>query len=393
MNLKREYRAFDYWLALAVIAVSIMGIIIIGSATKINLNPDLSSVYSRQKLWFLVGLILMLAAAFVDYHFIAKFYIPIYLLNLALLIAVLFFGIDDGSGVTRDLKIGPFSILPSEFSKIFMIIYLAKLIDKLQEKINNIFILAAILSSIVLPVYLIMKQPSLSASIVTLVISAVIIFVGGLDFRYILAALLVTGPASLIIYLDIKSEEYVIVGKVLEVLESLTKSGVLPTHWLDRINTWIYPGENLWLSYQVKQSIHAIGSGQLTGKGLYEGKLNQYSYLPASENDFIFAVIGEEFGFVGCLVVLAILFFIIIKCMLIAHKSSEPLGKLMASGVSAMLAFQTFVNIGVATGVLPNTGMALPFISAGGSSMLITMIGVGLVLNVGMSRQKSFFEE
>ncbi|MBQ9604673.1 MAG: FtsW/RodA/SpoVE family cell cycle protein, partial [Firmicutes bacterium] len=144
--------------------------------------------------------------------------------------------------------------------------------------------------------------------------------------------------------------------------------------------------------YQTKHSIWAIGSGQLRGKGLYNGTVNQLSYLPESHNDFVFAVIGEEFGFLGCLAVILVMFCIITRCLVIAAKATDNLGRLIAVGVGGMFAFQTFVNIGVVTGLLPNTGMTFPFLSYGGSSIWTNMLAVGLVLNVGMCKPKSMFE-
>jgi len=143
---------------------------------------------------------------------------------------------------------------------------------------------------------------------------------------------------------------------------------------------------------QIQNSIHAIGSGILTGKGLYGGPVNQAGYIYASYNDFVFSVIGEEFGFAGCMSVILVMFFIVTKCILIAWKSPDLCGKLIASGAACMLFFQAFVNVGVATDIMPNTGMPFPFVSYGGSSMWVNMTIVGLVLNVKMSKSKSIFE-
>ena len=144
--------------------------------------------------------------------------------------------------------------------------------------------------------------------------------------------------------------------------------------------------------YQTEKAINAIGAGQLHGKGLYQGTLNQLSYLPEPHNDFIFSVIGEEFGFIGCVIVLLLLLFIIFRCILIAVSIRDLFSQLIVVGVAGMIAFQTFVNVGVATGIMPNTGMSLPFVSYGGSSMWTNMAAIGLVLNIGMKRSKSLFE-
>jgi rod shape determining protein RodA len=232
------------------------------------------------------------------------------------------------------------------------------------------------------PVILIKKQPSLSASLVILAIMFTMLFVAKLSFRYIAFVMLITVPVVLILFIDIMSKTHPILSRVLDPyqLQRILNAVNLDLAGTDAAN------------YQTRNSAWAIGSGKLFGKGIYNGTINQLSYLPESHNDFIFSVIGEEFGFVGCLAVLGLMLFIIMRCIKIASNASDGLGMLIASGVAGMFAFQTFVNVGVATGLLPNTGMPFPFLSYGGSSMWINMIAIGLVLNVGMRKQKSFFE-
>lgn len=371
-------------MVLLVCALAVFGIVVIGSATHIAANGP-SREYTYQQIWFATGLVLMLLAAFIDYHFIARFYIPLYLLNLLLLVLVLVLGRNE-DGVSRWIKIGGATIQPSEFAKIFMIIYMSKFIDKKNESINNVFILALLLFSSVVPTVLIMIQPSLSASLVLPVLTIVVLFVGGLSYKYFIGAALVFGPLLGFVYYDLRREDPWL-------LQYLYKIPFMKSYWIeDRIIPMINPSPNDANLEQTLQSISAIGSGQFYGKGLYNGTINQLSYLPANHNDFIFSVIGEEFGFIGCAAVLCIMFLIIMKCTIIAQKSTDMLGRLIAAGVAALLAFQTFVNVGVATGIMPNTGIPFPFVSSGGSAMWITMIAVGLAINVGMSKPKSIFE-
>ncbi len=372
---KNRFPSFDIFLTALVIALTCFGILAIGSATRININ-GFKGESVNQIIWLTTGLVLLVITAFIDYHTICRFWIPIYVINIILLIAVLLFG--TGDGVSRWL----FGIQPSEFAKIFIIISLAKFIDKSKEKIDNISIVAIVFAMTFIPFILIKVQPSLSASLVILAIMFILLFCGGISYKYIFICLAVIAPIALILFLDIKSEEHIILGKFLN------------QYQINRLVT----GFSADISntdpsfYQTKNSIWAIGSGGLRGKGLYNGTINQLNYLPESHNDFIFSVIGEEFGFIGCIGVLAALFIIIARCITTGMKSHDDLGKLLASGVAGMLAFQTFVNAGVATGLLPNTGMPLPFVSYGGSSLWINMIGIGLVINVGMRRQKSMFE-
>lgn len=369
---KRTY-SFDFVLIFCVLVISIFGIITIGSAARINVNGA-EGVFLNQILWLITGLILMLFFTFWDYKKLSKLYIPMYILNLTLLILVLAIGHED-NGVKRWI----FGIQPSEFAKIFIIIYLAKFIDKFKEKINNISILLLLTISVLIPLVLIKIQPSLSASLVLMAIFVTEVFIGNLAGKYIKIALCIVIPIVIIIYLDAISSEH----KIL--------STFMTPYQIKRVVDYINSDFSSPDFYQTKNSIWAIGSGQLTGKGLYKGTINQLSYLPESHNDFIFSVIGEEFGFIGCLTVLVFMFIIISRCINIAINSDNYLGTLIAGGVAGMLAFQTFVNIGVATGLLPNTGMPFPFLSYGGSSMWANMIAIGLVLNVGIRRQKTIF--
>ncbi len=369
---KRIY-SLDYVLIFCVLVISVFGIITIGSASRINTN-GIQGVFLNQILWLITGIFLALIVTFWDYKKIAKFYVPMYIFNLILLILVLVMGSEE-NGVKRWI----FGIQPSEFAKIFIIIYLARFIDKYKEKINNIGILLLAAISVALPLMLIKQQPSLSASLVLFAIFVTEMFVGKIAWKYIRIVLIIIIPLIIIIYLDAVSQEHRIL------------STFMSPYQIKRIVDYINSDFSSPDFYQTKNSIWAIGSGQLTGKGLFNGTINQLSYLPESHNDFIFSVIGEEFGFMGCVTVLILMFVIISRCINIAANADDFLGTLIAGGVAGMLAFQTFVNVGVATGLLPNTGMPFPFLSYGGSSLWANMIAIGLVLNVGITKQKSIF--
>lgn len=374
LNRKQPLPSLDVVLLILVFAIVIFGIIIIGSATKINIYHT-SAEYKSQIIWFITGIFLMAIAAAIDYRTICKFYYIIYGFNMVLLILVLLVG--SGDGVSRWL----FGIQPSEFAKVFMILFISKYIDVNKEKINNFKVLGILFLLTIIPVILIKKQPSLSASLVILAIMCVLLFVGKISFRYILTVLIILLPIVVILIVDLTSEKHFLLSKILDdyQLQRIVSNLNLDLTGTDAAN------------YQTRNSAWAIGSGQLMGKGLYNGTVNQLSYLPESHNDFIFSVIGEEFGFIGCISVLAVMFCIIGRCLMIASKAIDNLGTLIASGVAGMLAFQTFVNVGVATGILPNTGMPFPFLSYGGSSMWINMISIGLVINVGLRKPKSMF--
>ncbi len=383
--LRKKLYYFDYLLVILTFCLVIIGITAIGSANRINnlsigFNEDfLSSEFVNQIIWFIIGIIGMLFAAFIDYRFIAKFYIPIYIFNLILLILVLSPLGKTINGVKRWI----FGIQPSEFSKIFMIIFIAAFIDKHRETINELKTLFTLGILVIIPVILIKAQPSLSASLVILSILVFQIFVGNISFKYIKTILRIFIPIIIVLAIDIISGKYFILSKFLK------------NYQLNRIISIVSFDLNTTDSslYQTKNSAWAIGSGQLTGKGLFNGSMNQLNYIPYSHNDFIFAVIGEEFGFIGCCIVILLALSIIARCLIIANKSVDMLGMLIVVGVVGMLIFQIFVNIGVATSLLPNTGMPFPFLSAGGSSMLVNMTCIGLVLNVSMTKPKNLFEK
>ncbi len=374
-----KYKNLDWYLIIAVVALSIFGIICIGSATHINLGESRSTYYS-QIVWVSVGVIIMFIVANVNLEFFSNFYKYIYIFNIILLVAVLLIG-TEANGATRWIYFGPVGIQPSEFSKIVIIFTLAKVIDKNRQRINNKIILVEVCLFVLIPILLIQKQPSLSASLVLFAILAVELFVAGLDYKYIGIALAIVVPIILFIVWDVLREDPIIIDKILR------------PHQITRILTFLRPEADPDNYYQTLKSISAIGSGQLMGKGLYEGTLNQLSYLPEPYNDFIFSVIGEEFGFIGCVSVLAVQFFIIFRCTLTALNCRDKFLQLVAAGIIGMIAFQTFVNTGVATGMLPNTGMSLPFVSYGGSSMWTNMAAIGLILNINLKQSKSLFEE
>lgn len=379
MNLKRQLVNVDYWLIAAICALSVFGIICIGSATHINLG-DSTSIFYSQILWFIIGLaILFFVTFFIDYTFLSRYYILFYLINIILLVLVLLIG-REANNAKRWISFGPASIQPSEFAKIIMVFCLAKFIDKNREKINNITILIFTCISVIIPIVLIQMQPSLSASLVLLAVLCVILFVAGLNMKIVGYLLAVTVPVIVFVLWDGSKDNPLIIDKILRL------------HQLQRIRAYINPEKYPDLAYQTLQSIKAIGSGRLQGKGLYHGTLNQLSYLPEPHNDFIFSIIGEEFGFIGCIIVLLLLFFIVFRCILIAMTTRDTFGQLIAAGIAGMLAFQTLINVGVATGVIPNTGMPLPFVSYGGSSMWTNMASIGLVLNIGLRRSRTLFE-
>ncbi len=375
---KAKFQNLDKWLVAAVCVLSIFGIICIGSALHVNLGEDPSNYYS-QMVFFATGLVIMFIVAFFDIDYLSRFDRTLYIVNILLLVAVILVGSSSNNAV-RWIKIGPVRLQPSEFSKVIMIFCMANFIDKKKDSINNISILARLCALVIVPVILVFVQPALSASLVILFIFCVQMFVAEIDYRFIGKILIIVVPIVAVIVLDSIREDPIFVDLIFK------------DYMITRIKDLVIQDPSSETYYQTMKSISAISSGQLTGKGLYQGTLNQLSYLPEPQNDFIFSVIGEEFGFIGCMVVLGLLFFIIIRCILIAMESRDMKERIIASGVAGMLIFQTFVNVGVATGIMPNTGMSLPFVSSGGSSLWTNMAAIGLVLNIDLRRSRTLFE-
>ncbi len=378
MEWKKYFQNYDYMLLGAVGILTLFGLVFIASATHVNLGESTSFVV-KQGAFFIVGIILMVIAANIDYEYFAQFHIPIYCINLLLLLAVLFIG-TGAKGAVRWIAIGPLTIQPSEFSKIIMIFCMAQIIKMNYNKINNLLFLGFLCVYIMVPIVLIQKQPALSASMVLIAIFCIQLFVAGLDYTFIRNVAIITIPLIAFILWDVARENPLIMDKIFE------------PHQFNRILSFVDPKRDASLYYQTEKSISAIGSGQLTGQGLFSGTLNQLSYLPEPHNDFIFSVIGEEFGFIGCIFVLGVLLFVVFRCIVIAISSRNLFSQLLVTGIAGMFAFQTFVNAGVALGILPNTGMSLPFVSYGGSSMWTNMVAIGLVLNIRKKETKSLFE-
>ena len=381
--LTRNGQYYDYNLLACVVLLTCFGLIMLYSTSAYDAQVEYGSdtyFLFRQALFSVGGLAAIFVFSMIDYHFYARYAGYFYLFSNLLLLVTKFIG-HEVNGAKRWIYFGPIGIQPSEFTKIIMIICLSKLIDKNRDSVNNISILAAITVLVMIPILLIQRQPSLSASLVLLAIYAVELFAAGLDYKYIWRVAVVVLPILIFILWDVQNPNPILVDKIFH------------PHQIERILTFVNPSADSDAYYQTMKSINAIGSGQLAGKGLYEGTLNQLSYLPEPQNDFIFSVIGEEFGFIGCMGVLILEFFVVFRCMLIAINCTNSYYRFIAIGIAGMFAFQTFVNTGVATGILPNTGMSLPFVSYGGSSMWTNMAAVGLAINIGLKRSKSLFEE
>lgn len=354
-------RDYDFKLILMLIAITAIGILSVGSA-----RPDLQS---RQLLGFIMGLFIMIVLSFFDYSFFLRFYWVIYLFDLVLLVMVARFG-EVVNNARRWLIIGGIQFQPSEITKIMLILVISQYIMKHRTKINSLRNMITMLVLAAIPAYLIYKQPDMSTTIVILVIFCIVWYVGGLSYKLILGTLAVMIPVAVVLFILILQPDQTIIN----------------SYQQGRILAWLYPKQyQQTLAYQQTNAMMAIGSGQLWGKGLNNNMISSVkngNFISEPQTDFIFTVIGEELGFVGSCLVVILLFAIVLECLSVARKAKDLAGTCIASGMAALIGFQGFVNIAVATGLFPNTGVPLPFVSYGLTSLVSLYIGMGFVLNI-----------
>lgn len=370
-----RFRYFGFRLVLFVIILSIIGVLVIGSAST-------ESYDKKQAVGLVAGCILMLILAFVDYHFILKFYWLMYIVNIALLLYVEFFG-ETGGGAQRWIRFGSIGLQPSELAKVIMILFLAKFFWKYEQKINSFQIIAGSAVLFGIPLALVFLQPDLSTSIVLLSIFCAVIFLANLSYKIIVPIIAVALPSIGVLLYKIMQD-----GQTL--LTDYQKARILGFLYQDSSDPLI-----VRINYQQKNSVLAIGSGQLMGKGLNNNTITSVkngNFLSEPQTDFIFSIVGEELGFIGSVAVVLLLCFIVLECLWIAFHAKDMAGRIIAGGMAAVVGFQSFINLGVATWILPNTGLTLPFVSYGMSSLMSLLIGIGVVLNVSMQRPMTFKE-
>ncbi len=365
---KYNLRMYSFRLLLYVTALSVIGVLVINSAAD--------GFAAKQAMGLVMGLVVAVGLSLVDYNFIAKHALLLYVFNILLLGAVRVFGTSI-NGARRWFSLGPFGTLqPSEFSKVLMILIFAWLINSRRDKMDRPFEVLKITLLYAIPTGLVLIEPDLSTTIVFLFIFCVLMFVGGLSYRIIGVLAIVFVPLGIFLLWYVQQP-----GQIL-----------LQDYQLERVLSFINPSEYLLSTYnQQYNSIMAIGSGLLTGKGLNNNTITSVkggNFISEPQTDFIFAIVGEELGFIGGCIVLGLILLIIIECINIARNAHDMTGRLIAASVSSMLAFQSFINIGVATGIIPNTGIPLPFVSYGLSSLTSSFICIGLVLNVGLQRNR-----
>ncbi|MTV27286.1 rod shape-determining protein RodA [Nitriliruptoraceae bacterium ZYF776] len=350
--------------------LAVVGLVAIYSARYEALNEQgLPATYyvARQAVAMVVALGAMVVAAVVDYRHLRSYLPLLYGGSLILLVAVLFLGVERG-GATRWIEVAGFQLQPSEVAKVAVIVTLAALLAEHQEHLGAREVgLGLVLVAV--PMGLVFLEPDLGTSLVFVWLTATMFLVGGVPARWLIG-LAVTGIGG---------------------LTALLASGIyqFEAYQLERLTAFMSssnPSLALGPRWNLEQSLIAIGSGQFAGKGYLEGTQTSLSYVPENHTDFIFTVIGEEFGFMGGAAVLALFAVLLWRGLRIATLAKDRFGMLLATGAVAMLALQVFINVGMTLGIMPVTGIPLPFVSYGGTSLIVWFAITGLLLNVHMRR-------
>lgn len=361
------WRRFDWLLLGLVLILSGFGVLMIASA--LAGNEVLAAWPLRQAGFLAIGLVLLFLAAAVDYRLLPSITYVIYALLLAALVAIAIIGTVAG-GAQRWLTLGEFLLQPSELIKLGVILVLAHFLSTREEKMESF--LTPVLGILLLApaVVLIFLQPNLGTALVLLVIGGTMFFVGGLRWRHIVVLGGLAGAAGVFAW------QY-----------------LLQDYMRDRVMMFVNPSAATVADrYNVDQAMISIGSGGWLGRGLFRGSQSQLHFLRIRHTDFIFSVTAEELGFVGAVLLILLLAFLLLRLLRIASIARDSYGRLIVSGVTAMIMFQMLVNIGMNLSLLPVTGLPLPFVSYGGSALWTLLIGIGLTESVAMRYRKIEFE-
>ncbi len=356
-------------------ALTLLGVVVIGSAAP-------GEGYAvKQLVGMCLGIIVMIVLTVIDYRILLKLHWVEYGVCVMLLLAVLLPGLGkEVNGARRWIKITKsINIQPSEFAKILMILFWAWLYGNNPDNVKkwkNFFIT---LPLTLIPLLLIVKEPDLSTTILTCVLFVTALFMAGFSYKKfgIIIGILVPVMIAAIVYIQTPGQK------------------LLKGYQYNRIMAFLNPDEYDDLRYQQDNAEMAIGSGQLYGKGLYNDSADSVkngNYIAEPQTDFIFAIVGEEMGFIGSSIVIGLLLLITLESIITGSRAPDTAGKIICFGVAAITTFQTFINIGVVTSLLPNTGIPLPFVSYGMSSLVAMFSGMGLVMSVRMSKKLSLEE-
>lgn len=372
-NVIKEYKLsnLNVRLILYVLAVTFIGIFAIGSATEGE------NYQFKQIIGLILGILMLIFFTLLSYKLLFKFYWIIYLATIALLMLVIVIG-SVNKGAKRWIDLGFFQFQPSELAKIFLIIFIATFLFKHIETLNTFKTIGGITLFVGIAIGLVYIEPDLSTTIVIFLTFCAIMFLSGIHYKIITGILIISLPIICILGYYVTQP-----GNV-----------ILKGYQYDRIIGFFQEDNEKAkdLRYQQENSLLAIGSGGLTGKGLDNNDVTSVKngkLISESHTDFIFTIVGEELGFIGGAAVIILLFMIVLECFITGSRAPTLSGKLYCFGFGILIGIQTFINISVATMLLPNTGLPLPFVSYGLTSLISMYCGIGIVLNIGLQRNKA----
>ena len=371
--MKQYETKVDHLLIAILLALFIVSLFVVYSASGQYQPEDPFYYVRRQAIWYIVSFSIMAAASYFDYELLERWAMPLYFIGIGLLILVHFFGTFK-NGSQRWISFGLFEIQPSEFVKVFLVLVLSRTLNKLGDKkltfIESIPVTLKLIFFTAIPFLLILVQPDLGSSLVIMAVFFALIIVSGISYKMIL--FLVSNVVALIGFLVFLYNYS---------FDTFIK--IIKPHQLERFYGWLSP-EAFASSYgyQLMQAQRGIGSGQMTGWGFNQGKQVQSGMIPEVHTDFIFTAIGEEFGFIGATVIISLYFLLIYRMVMIALRANTLFGIYIIVGAIGLISFQVFQNISMTIGLMPITGLALPFISYGGSALLTNMMVIGIVLSV-----------
>ena len=366
--MQRYLRNMDWILVLTVVALLAIGMVLISSATH---NDALVAGYNRfvlrQGIFIGINLILVCLLLRIDYHSLTAVTRPLYIVMLVLLLAVALFG-HTSLGAQRWIRIGPVTFQPSEFSKALMIVCLAAFLDRGREYMDELKDYLPAVAYVFVPFFLVLRQPDLGTALVFAAIAFCMFWVCGFKVKWLAVMTGIGAAAAPLLW------------------------HLLHEYQRNRIRVFLNPELDPYgAGYHVIQSKIAIGSGMLFGKGWMQGTQSQLSFLPENHTDFIFAVAGEEFGFVGVTLILLLYLILTWRALTIALNAEDRFGRLLETGITGMLLFHVLVNVGMTAGIMPVTGVPLPFLSYGVSSLSTNLVLVGLLLDIHLRQAKLQF--
>lgn len=363
---KKQLKNAEWSILICTIFLIAIGLVALASTSKAT---ELEN-FKKQLTWVIISIPILIITVIIDYRSIAKISIGFYIASIILLIAVLLTSAINGA--TSWFNLGPISIQPAEFSKIAVVLFLANIMSKISKnEMNKPLKLIMLLGIVAVPVLLIIMQPDYGTAMAFVVASVIMLYVAGINKKYIIISFLIVIIAIPLLYVF-----------------------VLPEHAKLRIDVYLNPYlDPRGAGYNIIQSKLAVGSGQLWGMGLFNGNQTQLGILPMKTTDFIYPVISEEMGFIFSSLVIILFAMLLIRIISIAKTSKDSFGGLLCVGVFAMIFAHFVENIGMSMGLLPITGIPLPFISYGGSSMITNMIAMGLVMSVACRRKHNIFSD